>query len=672
MSFPAFKGVIKRPRETAREASLDHTPGWQQLWNLDRPGLHLWLCKLQEGRDYHSWISHDAETPVGIFLRGEPLIATDSEFSPETRVEQILGGDVARRIARLYQRHGTQAFALLDGSFSLIVWDRRSQVVLLVVDKFGCDDIYFSRHRDNFAFGSAPSHLDGPPRTLSPKTAAFFLAQEGFVPAPFTLFNGVESIGRAKLLRIRVDAHGFVAEREAYWHLPNAVTRMPTADAVDRFHSLLADATVSRCENATGILLSGGVDSSLLANLIVKRACGELVALTGTISGNAESESEMRRAAALSSALGIPHEPICIDPRDENLPDEWVKCTASWSGGTRVTLPLFCRLARRMREVFGPHFTTLSGQMADTLADNNYTLSSPGYFARRLLFSSWFLRRLRFARLMSPRTDSRIGGLLVHLVKRIAGIRFSGMLASLLDGLSNGTRFYEGRIFGCGEMPGRSRISCPVLTEEGFEEIADWYSGNYVAPVIERLTPETFYARMVELSMDMCMLHLDARLGLHAMRLSGGNLQFPYLDCRIVNFFADLPYSLRAFYRQPKHVIHLQFKKRGYTAPKFTDRRHSHGRLASAPPADATSSEELLLKGTLGVYFRDLLRDSNLPDCTPELWRLIDESYVEDQIRKFRSDSPGVNYKFIARLAAFEQWSHTREESSIVRAATVS
>lgn len=671
MTFPAFKGVIRRTSAATREIPLDHPLGWQRLWNLDMPGLHLWICKLQEGRDFHSWISQDAENPIGIFLRGKPLIATDSDFGLQTDVERI-HGDVAKLIAVLYVRHGTQAFALLDGSFSMIVWDRRSQAVLLVVDKFGCDDIYFSTRGDNFAFGSDPLLLAASPRKLNPRVAAFFLAQEGFVPAPFTLFEGVESVGRAKLLRIRVEARGFVAEREAYWHFPNAVTRISTADAVDRFHSLLADAIALRCENANGILLSGGIDSSLLANLMAGNNCGELTAVTGTISGNAESESDMRRAVALSSALHIQHEPVRIDPRDENLLDEWLKCTASWSCGTRMTLPLFYRLARKMNESLGAQWAAFSGQMADTLADNNYTISSSGYALRRLFFSSLFYKYLRVVRLMSPRVHSRIGKRIIQILRVIAGSRFSAMSASLLDGLSSSTRFYDGRIFGCGEMPGRSGIGFPALTEEGFEEIADWYSGNYVTPVIERINHQTFYARMIELNMDMCMLHLDTRLVLHAVRLCGGNVQFPFLDCRIVNFFADLPYSLRAFYRQPKRVIHIQFKKRGYTQPEFTDRQASDGRLGREPASDAASSEELLIKGTLGVYFRDLLRDSSLPHCTPELWRLIDESYVEDQIRKFRSDLPGVNYKFIARLAAFEQWSHIREESSVVRAATVS
>lgn len=669
MSFPALMGVISDRKTNLGDTVINLKSGWRQLWSIDQPKLQLWVRELRDGRDFYSWRTEDDEHGMGIFLRGWPLIATDSEFGPETRVVRVSDRDLAERIARLYQRHGTQAFALLEGSFSIILWDRRSQTVLLVSDKFGCDDVYFAERGKNFSFASDPSLVDAPKR-LNATTAAFFLAQEGFVPAPFTLFDGIKSVGRAKLLRIRAEARGLSATPETYWHLPSTAPRISRAETAERFHSLIADATASRCKKHNGILLSGGVDSSLLANVIVRRNREGTVALTGAIVGNREGEAEVQRAATLSPALGLPHEAVYLDPDDDNLPDEWVKCTTSWSSGTRVTLPLFYRIARRMRELFGMDGAAFSGQMADTLADNNYTLSSPGYAVRRLFFSSLFSKCLRLAQMVSPRADRRTGKLLVHLIKAAAGSRLSGMFASVLDGLSSQSRFYEGRIFGYGEMPGRSRMAFSVLTEGGFEEVADWYSGNYVAPMLEQLTPDSFYHRMIELSMNMCMLHLDTRLTLHAMRLCCGEMQFPFLDCRIVRFFADLPYSMRALYRRPKYVIHAEFEKHGYGRPKVANRQVLRGEPLQRT-AGSASSGELLLKGALGVYFRELLSVGKLFELAPELCRLVDERHVANQIRAFQLDLPGVNYKFIARIAALEQWCLMCEEPSIAKAAAI-
>lgn len=669
MTFPAFMGVIADRKTSLGEAVVDLRSGWRQLWSFDRPTLQIWVRELQDGRDFHSWSTEDDESAVRIFLLGRPLIATDSEFGPETRVMRIPDTGLAERIARLYQRHGTQAFALLEGSFSLIVWDGWSQTILLVVDKFGCDDIYFCKNDGNLTFASDPLLVDAPKR-LDATAAAFFLAQEGFVPAPFTLFEGIKSVGRAKLLRIQSAVHSLSVESETYWCLPGTAARVSSAEAVNRFHALICEATESRCEKHNGILLSGGIDSSLLANVIVRRKHKETIALTGAIVGNGESESEMRRAATLSSALGVPHETVYLDPQDDDLPDEWVKCTTSWSSGTRMTLPLFYRIARRMHDLFGMNWAAFSGQMADTLADNNYTLSSPGYAMRRIFFSSWFSKSLRLAQIVSPRADSRTRRLLVHLIETAVGPRFSGMFASVLDGLSSQSRFYEGRVFGYGEMPGRSRIAFPVLTEAGFEEVADWYSGNYVRSITERLTPDSFYAGMIELSMNMCMLHLDTRLTLHAMRLCGGDMQFPFLDCRIVRLFANLPYSLRAFCQQPKHVIHAQFEKHGYTRAEIANRKALRGEPSRVTGGSA-SSDELLLKGALGAYFRELLRAGKLFELGPALCWLIDEAYVDRQVRAFQAGLPSINHKFIARIAALEQWCQMCEEPSIARAAAI-
>lgn len=670
MSFPAFMGVISDRKTSLADAVVDGKSGWkQQRWSIDQPRLQVWVRELQDGRDCYSWSTEQDEGGVTIFLRGRPLIATNSEFGPETQVVRISDTDLVERIARLYQRHGTRAFALLEGIFSLVVWDRRSQTVLLVVDKFGCADIYFAQRGEHFTFASDPILVDAPKR-LNATAAAFFLAQEGFVPAPFTLFEGVESVGRAKLLRIQVEARCLSVESETYWHLPSPAPRISWAGAAECFHSLIAEATSSRCENHNGILLSGGVDSSLLANVIVRRKREGTVALTGAIVGNGESESDMRRAATLSSALGVPHEPVYLDSQDDNLPDEWVKCTTSWSSGTRITMPLFYRIGRRMRDLFGRDWTAFSGQMADTLADNNYTLSSPGYAVRRLFFSSWFWKCWRLAQILSARADSRAGKLLIHLIKTAPGSRISGMLASVLDGLTSQSRFYEGRIFGYGEMPGRSRIAFPVLSESGFEEVADWYSGNYVRPVLEQLTPDSFYAGMIQLSMNMCMLHLDTRLTLHTMRLCGGDMQFPFLDCRIVRLFANLPYSMRAFYRRPKYVIRTQFDKHNYVRPENANRKALRDERRPVG-AGSASSEELLLKGALGIYFRELIRVGKQFESALELYRLIDERYVADQIRAFQLDLPGVNYKLIGRIAALEQWCQMCKEPAIMRAAAI-
>jgi hypothetical protein len=669
IAFPAFVGLVGASDDYENLASLADGPQWKCVWQLFNPKFELWIRNGGARRSFLHHSAPDDEIAPSVFISGQPFVAGDSEFSTETRVERIAPPDLPHRVASLYQERGTQAFALLEGHFCLVVSDPASQSIFLVVDKFGCDDVYVRRQETSLAFASHPSLITDPSTRFDARATGFFLAHEGFVPAPFTLFDSIQTVGRAKFLRIRMKANRPAVESERYWNPSQITPPISSAVAVDQFHRVLDAAVEPRCRLRNGLLLSGGIDSSLLANLIASRKRDSLLAITGAVRGHTESELEVRRAAALSSVLGIAHESVYLDPRDQALPDEWIKCTASWSGGTRITLPIFYRIAARLSERFGAEHSAFSGQMADTLADNNYTLPSLGYTCRRMFFSSWFLKVMHIARMAAPRKNSRSGILLTRFLKACAGPRISQLVATMSDGLTSNSRFYEGRVFGFGEMPGRSSAAFPVLSENGFEEIADWYSSNFVTPVISQLTPETFYQGMIELSMDMVMLHLDTRLALHALRLGCANPELPFLDSRVVNFFAGLPYSARAFYRRPKYVIDAQFKKRNYVRTDAVESRESQ-----APRSQRTDSfEEILLAGSLGAYFRELLRRRNALDHVPGLDDFIDEGYFERQVRGFLLGQVGVDYKFVCRIAALELWTQTRyyEAPSVPRAAAI-
>jgi hypothetical protein len=651
---PGFWGVISKYSRLDGSESGSRELGSQAIWSCDSQHIRLHV----HGRSPGSAISwHDIkERPArpSALVFGSPFIASDSCYGAETGVERLELAEAPDVVARLYGQHGTRAFALLDGDFSLVLLDPQSKSVFLVVDKFGCNDIFVRKTDRSVLFASdSASLLDGN-TAWDPVAVAFFLAQEGFVPSPFTLSREVRGIGRARFLRLYNDTNGLQIDCERYWR-PGGNWDLPSREtASKKFFNLLKSATAVRTARGSSILLSGGLDSSLLLNLASPLGGSKLVAVTGAVKGFAEWEIANAQAARLAATLKVPHASIVIDPSDELLPEEWALGTGSWATGTRVTLPLFLRCGVYLRDRLGEGYTALSGQMADTLADNNYTVSSPGYTLRRTFCSPWFLSLMPWVKYFSPRKDGFVARALVAIVQWLRGQRIAGMVESVLDGMTDIQRFYAGRVFGYGEMPGRSAAYFPALKRTGFDEVVDWYSSNFVKPVASRLTASTFYRDMIELSMDMGMLHLDTRLVYHAFRLAEGKAQLPFLDSRVVNFFCSLPYSARAFYREPKHIIRDQFRRQ-----KLLYEDKSGDNPATARPQNAAPAEELLLKGSLGAYFRDLLRECTLPDRVPGMFDLIDEHYLSDQIRSFCNGNGDTNYRFISRLAALELWSQT-------------
>jgi hypothetical protein len=271
-----------------------------------------------------------------------------------------------------------------------------------------------------------------------------------------------------------------------------------------------------------------------------------------------------------------------------------------------------------------------------------------------------------FLPMIAPRHGDAAGKALVAAVGACAGQRTANMLASVLQSMHSKERFYAGRVFGFGEMPGWVAGGFPALSELGFEMVADWYTAHFIAPVISRLEPRSFYSGMMELSMDMCMLHLDTRLVFHAFRLGGGNAELPFLDSRVVKFFTNLPYSARAFYRKPKYIIKEQFKRHRYL---FAERSSRANELAADERIhrsirSSSSFEELLLRGTLGAYFRELLASPSALARVPGIFEFLEEEYVEPQRRAFLRGDPGIDCKFVSRLAALELWARRSVSSS--------
>lgn len=128
----------------------------------------------------------------------------------------------------------------------------------------------------------------------------------------------------------------------------------------------------------------------------------------------------------------------------------------------------------------------------------------------------------------------------------------------------------------------------------------------------------------------------------------------PFLDSRVVNFFASVPDSVRTVYREPKHIIREQFRRR-----ELAGATDAPVELNRESVAVTKSMEQLLLSGSMGAYFRELLRAPSVTENIPELFDYVDEAHLFRQMELFGKDAGGVDYKFISRLAALELWSRS-------------
>ena len=178
-------------------------------------------------------------------------------------------------ILKAYREWGEEAPARFHGMFAFAVWDMRNRSLFMARDRFGIKPFCWSRNGERFRFASSVQSLlaGGEVNTsLDPAALHFQFTLHGVVPAPRTVLKGVRKLQPAHWLRI--DAQGN-EQKGAYWQLDATRTDAPRGEEewVEATHELLRKAVRRRNEIAdvpVGVLLSGGLDSSLLVALLAE------------------------------------------------------------------------------------------------------------------------------------------------------------------------------------------------------------------------------------------------------------------------------------------------------------------------------------------------------------------------------------------------------------------
>ncbi len=176
-------------------------------------------------------------------------------------------------ILKAYHAWGEACVQRFFGMFAFAVWDSRRASLFLARDRFGIKPLYLAQDGERLRFASSLQALlagGGIDKTLDPVALHHHFTLHTVVPAPRTILSGVRKLPPATTLLVGIDQQ---IRSAVYWTLnatrPEqalseadwlAKTREVLARAVER-HRLAADVPV-------GVLLSGGLDSSLLVGLL--------------------------------------------------------------------------------------------------------------------------------------------------------------------------------------------------------------------------------------------------------------------------------------------------------------------------------------------------------------------------------------------------------------------
>lgn len=198
-------------------------------------------------------------------LRAE-LIAKGHQFSSDGDSEVIL---------KSYTEWGTKCVQHFVGMFAFVIWDVRHKRLMLARDRMGIKPLYYSRKQNWLRFASNPQALlaSGDIDTSIDSVAIHHqFSLHAVVPAPRTVLAGVRKLEPGTTLLIEANGQ---SRKEVYWHL-SAVRpdkSMSSQDWIDATHTALIKSVERRrlaSDVPVGVLLSGGLDSSLLVALLAE------------------------------------------------------------------------------------------------------------------------------------------------------------------------------------------------------------------------------------------------------------------------------------------------------------------------------------------------------------------------------------------------------------------
>lgn len=597
-------GAASRRLE-AMVASLEHRGPDGSGFEVD-DGVALGMCRLAilDPAGGRQPLRNEDDTVRAVF-NGEIYNFRQLRRGLEARGHRLRSRSDGEVLVHLWEEQGPECVASLDGMFAFALHDRRRHGLFLARDRLGIKPLYLAQNGHEIAFASELGALlagdqgaHGIERQIDPVAVAELLSWE-YVQAPRTLLRAVRKLAPGTWRWI--DLERGTTRDTTYWRPlpptrgsgdPSAKTRT-RKEWVEDVDTALGEA-VARQEVSDvplGCLLSGGVDSSLVAHHLRRaRAAGEGMASRDPVLafslGFAEpSWDESRHARRVARHLGLEHRleqldrldgPHGLEAQAAGLIDSLLPRLDDPIGDFSI-VPTFlvCRLARREVKV------VLTGDGGDELFG--------GYETYRAQLAARLWQRLpralrhpaeALARRLPPSTAKK-------------GLR--NILRRLAEGLAHPAELGHARwrLF-AGEALRRELLS---------PELLDALDTSPEAPLL-RLADEVPDRQPVARALHMdrwsylsdnCLPKVD-RMSM-ACSLEA---RVPFLDHRLVELALGLPDDLLATWQQSKILL------------KAIARRHLPATVVDRPKQGFSMPMKHWLRGVLRPLLEELLAPDRL------------------------------------------------------------
>ncbi|MEM7344612.1 MAG: asparagine synthase (glutamine-hydrolyzing) [Chloroflexota bacterium] len=537
-------------------------------------------------------------------------------FRTETDTEVIL---------HLYEEFGTDCVQHLNGIFTFAIWDTVRQEVVLARDRMGIKPLYYTQTAtQQLVFGSELKVILAHPavkRDIDLISLNEYLSFE-YVPAPRTILRNIHRLEQGHTLRYT--RQGLFIEPYTHISMARSESQPPvnwrdySNNFLNIFQETVAQELVS--DVPVGVLLSGGLDSSAIAAMMVREYSGTVNSFS--IKFDESSFDESSYARLVSNHLGTNHNELVLTSKMavDLVPQIVDFLDEPFGDSSLIPTFLLSKFAQEQVKV------VLGGDGGDELFAGYPTL-----IAHRLI--EYYERALPWS------------------VRANIAPRVLDWLPTSFDNISLDfriRRFLAGRGL---PLQARHHRWLGSFTDEGKDQLLqDW-----IKPVLRNTYTRAYeYAAECDATHALNqILYVDMKMYLEgdilfkvdrASMASSLEVRVPFLNQNVVQFATDLPLSLKLHRLTSKYLLKQSMRN---ILPKEIINRPKKG--FNMPVAywltgdlrdlmlDMLSEARLKRQGLFNYPYVKTLLDSHLSkqrDHRKELWTLLifqlwHEKYIE-------------------------------------------
>jgi asparagine synthase (glutamine-hydrolysing) len=209
------------------------------------------------------------------------------------------------------------------GMFAIALWDNETRSLMLARDRLGEKPLYYGWQGEGnqrcFLFASDLAALRTHPSFEGAENpnAVRDLMRCGYIPAPQSIYQGIQKLGAGETLRVSLGAPDPAPQK--YWNANDIFRRRGTfngsaTEAIDELEHKARTAVKRQMMSDVplGAFLSGGVDSSAIVALA--QAQSALPVKTFSIGFGDSDHNEALHAAAVAKHLGTDHHELYVTP----------------------------------------------------------------------------------------------------------------------------------------------------------------------------------------------------------------------------------------------------------------------------------------------------------------------------------------------------------------------